>query len=150
MRNFDKYDSVFDYAIDKAAEEREKLKETQRIQIDYDVTRNLVCVNGVECTPKAFFAFTANLVQLYCETIYAVETRSFAITTTSKEIPDGRNLVNHLKFYTYLDGGVRIVGEFTNEISDTIEFDRTFKNGSMIVRYFVEKGEQIARSAVLG
>ena len=143
--NYDMYDSAFDYAFDKAVEENELLEKAKGLAIDYNPNQNVVYVQGIPCAPKSFFTFASRLSHSYLEMLYASETRSGDVITSTKLVPENRLLSSHLKFYTYLDGGIRIVGEYTNEISDTIAFDKTFKNGETIIRQIYNKSEEIAK-----
>ena len=147
--NYDMYDSAFDYAFDKAAEESEELEKAKGLAIDYNPNQNVVYVQGIPCAPKSFFTFAARLSHSYLETLYASATRSGDVITSTKIVSENRLLSSHLKFYTYLDGGIRIVGEYTNEISDTIAFDKTFKNGETIIRQIYNKSEEIAKRCKL-
>ena len=140
------YDSVFDKAVDDALEYRERERSTKiGLYIQIHFKEKIVSINGVECYFKDFLSFSSKLFESYYTSLSEEKNLAGDAVVYSTKRPDGRIFSNILEFQTYDNKTIRLSGEYSNEIGDTIAFDKIYPNGDIIVEEFLDKYRQILR-----
>ena len=136
------YDSVFDYALDNEIEKDKQNK--QLLDIKEDFINKLVYVNGVECTFESFITLSSELFKSYYLSIlkHLTFSKNFVVYTTPLE---NRNITQDIKFYTLMNGSIRLIATYNNEISDTFIFDKTYKNGHEVAQEFFIHANKIIK-----
>lgn len=143
------YDSVFDKALDDVFEQREKERAMKLgLYVNLRFEEKIAVVNGVECSFKDFMTFSSKLFESYYASVSEDRDLTADFIVFTKKISEGREFSHILEFFAYRNKSIRLIGEYSNEIGDTIAFDRVYKSGELIIEEFLDKYKQILRKVL--